>query len=188
VCHRISRKLAVLRIAPGAFLAAVFLDAHRPLIYAERPALLVPFCRIDQEPVLPFVVDQRGAIRFIVCRVSHYVAADVEILSEEEAYLSRTIRSVVEHHLAQIHILVEINRIIADQSERKIRVIQRNLGDQRVVRIVHGTLPARGTDPGEPAIHPDTQTARMTVRVVLLPHVWPVEIAQVICGVKVDQK
>ena len=133
-------------------------------------------------------MEDGAALRLVVGRVPHLVAADVKVLSEEEADFPLSIGLVVDDDLAQVEILVKVHHVLADQPQGQVGVVQRDLSDESVVGIVEGALPAVVVHPVELPVHPHAKARRVTGRVVLLTYVRPVEVAQLIGLVEVDQQ
>lgn len=106
------------------------------------------------------------------------MAADVEILGEEEPHRALAVSLVVDRDLAQVEVLVEINCVLADQPQGQIGMVELDMGDQRVADVVQVALPAIIAHPAQLIIDPDAEAEGMPLRVVLLADVRPVEVAQ----------
>ena len=95
---------------------------------------------------------------------------------------------VVDDDLAQVEVLVKVHRVVADQPQGQVRMMQRDLSDQGFVGVVEGALPASVVHPAELSVHPHAKAGGVPNRVVLLAHVWPIQVAQLIGLVEVDQQ
>ncbi len=60
-------------------------------------------------------MEDGATLRLVVGRVSYLLAADVEVLGEEQANLSLPPGLAVDDDLAQVEILVEVHRVVAHQ-------------------------------------------------------------------------
>ena len=186
--HRVARQEAILSVTPGALHPLGFLKPHRPLIHAQLPAICDLAGHVYHEPALALIVKHCAAFGFIVDRVSHLLSANVKVVCEKEPDLARTIHVISHDDLAQIQVLVKVDHVVTDQAQGEIGMVQRNVRDQRAMDIIHGSLPALVVQPAKLPIDPDPKTTGVAGSVILLPHMRPVDVPQIVVVVKVDQQ
>jgi len=128
-----------------------------------------------------------AARRLVIGCVADLTPADVEIVVEKEAHLA--VAPGLISHLDSTHeqILVEVDGVLADQTQFQMRVVKDHLGDQIVTNIVERPLPTVVAYPRKLPIGPHTKPRGVSCSVILLTNVRPVEIAEPVSRVEVNQ-
>lgn len=87
---------------------------------------------------------------------------------------------ILRDHLTKAEVLVEIHHIVADQPQCQVWMTKLDLRDERTANIVQCTLPTRIRYPAKLPVDPHAKATGVPRGMVLLAHVWPVDIAQFI--------
>jgi hypothetical protein len=177
-------ELAVLRVAPGPLGAQVAAAAGGVLV----DAVLLLRTGADQEPVGAPVVDDGPALGVIIGGVPLFHAAGVQIVMPEQPHFARAAEEIVDLHPAHDQVMVDIDRVPADEGEAQTVVPRLDTGDQGAGLVAERLPPRRLVQPGHAAIGPDAEAAELAADVVLLADVRPVEVAQDIIVVEGDQQ
>src|SRR3972149_1351969 len=113
------------------------------------------------------VVDHAAEARVVERGIPDVVAADAEIVVEEETDLPACLALVENRDAPGIDVLMEIHGVGGLETEAQPGVARRDARDQGVVLIVQRQLPSLA-DPGELTVHPDAE-AEGEVDGVVLP-------------------
>ena len=110
------------------------------------------------------------------------------VVVKEEAHLPRSIGLVRDKQVPQEDGAIEIDTITDHQLQLQARVVQCHMCYQCLLFIEYFTLPFRCVKPGKAPIHPDTRMGNIAGRMQCLANVRPVNIAQVVAFVKIEQE
>src|SRR5437867_3101710 len=180
----IARELAVLRVAPRAFLAGGVLLTDRERRETVRAAAARPR---DEEVPASLVVDDRLAAGVVVGGIAGVVAVQVGVEVLEEPDLPLTPERVLDRDLLEIDVAVEVDRVAEAQAQAKLRMHERRVADECLVLVRDVTILPVVAGPGEGAVDPEPEPRRIPDRVVLLTDVRVVDVAQLVARIEGDE-
>src|SRR5437868_15483301 len=83
---------------------------------------------------------------------------------------------------------MRVNRIVRDDLDLELLVDETHVRDESLAQIPQLARPAFVADPGELAVHPETEAKRMSLRVILFADVWKVDVADLVQLVEGDEQ
>ncbi|MCA1668510.1 MAG: hypothetical protein LC793_14180 [Thermomicrobia bacterium] len=174
---------AILGIAPCPLRAAQLLHPRRPR--GDAGDAVRGTAR--EEVAVVFVEDQRVGDRIEVDGIADAVAGDVEIVVEEKPGLARPVGVIRDMKPAYEQRPVEVHRVLAEQRDIEAWMVHRHFSDERVLAVFHSALPFPLREPRELTIYPDAGATGVAHRVIFLPDIRIVNIANLIREVEADQ-
>src|SRR2546430_16077418 len=134
----------------------------------------------EQEVAASFVVHDGLRARVVVRGIAGLVAVEVRIEVLEQAHVALATSLVLDSHLFEVQVAVEVHGVAAMERYTEPTVPQMRVAYQRFMFVVDGALPARLVDPGELAVDPEAEAARFADGVVLETDVGIEDVPQLV--------
>ncbi len=124
--------------------------------------------------------------RVVRDRVADVRTFDVPVVMEEDTSDFET-RGARHLDVADEPVAGEIDEIRELDSDSQSRVLQRDVGDQRILYVSELALPGGVVEPGEPAVDEEPGSAHVAHGLVGVPDPWKIDVANGIVGVEANQ-
>ncbi len=119
--------------------------------------------------------------------IGAFTLAEVPIMVEEQPHLARSVGTIRHLETADEEVAVEVHRVVAGNRELQRVRRQRHTADQRILVVAQLALPDVAIEPGKAAVHPHAGMIDVPLRLIALADVRPVDVAQVVLRVEVDE-
>src|SRR5207248_6965822 len=182
---RITRQLAVLRVAPRPLLARRVLLADRE----RRQAIGASPARPGEQEVAPaLVVDERLSARVVIRRITGVVPVQVRVEVLEQPRFAVATARVLDGDFLEIQVAVEIDGVTQVQDHAEPSMRERGVANERLVLVRDAPLPAIVAAPRELAVDPDPESGWVTDGVVLEADVGIENVAELVTSVEGDEE
>ena len=126
--------------------------------------------------------------RVEVGRVPDPVALQPEVGVEVERERTFAIQQILHHDPPQVNRTVEVHRVRANQLNAQARVLEPDIRDEGVLRIVQVTRPLVVADPRKLTVHANAEPASAAAGLILGAHPRVVDVAHAVARVEVDEE
>ena len=131
---------------------------------------------IHEKIPLTFVMEQTADVWPKGCGVTYIISTQTELMDIEQAYVLSLAGQILHRHSFQEDILVEIDKVIDDNTQAFRFIDELDIRDKRVIEVVFPDLPAM-RNPRKTAVHPHSKTEWLAGRMVLFTYMRKIELS-----------
>jgi hypothetical protein len=107
----VSRETAILGVLPGPFEPFRLLEPAGAVVDPAGRGIAA----VDQEISLALVVNNGLSPRVVVRRIAHFRTGEMEVMTKEQAHLTRAAGVILHDDLFYVDVFMEIHGIVAAQ-------------------------------------------------------------------------